>query len=217
MRFIPQASQEGGDLRLPGIEPDPAVRTRLAERDRPDDGAPDLAEALDGAPDPGGRDRQLLAEFAPDQLGESELLGAEQRPPVLLGPVANRFGVAANPLLARHGQRHARAVRRGDAEALGGDLGLAVATVRHHHRLLQHPADRYLGLPAPELQAAGTGLRVRLHDAPGLVSEELRDLALQVGAEQRGNPGAAAVGLADRLQPQALPAFDDPSVGRTDI
>jgi hypothetical protein len=129
MRFIPQAGGESRDLRPPRIEPDPSVRPRLAERDRADDGPSDLAEALHRSPDPGGGHRQVLAPLALDQFSEPELLGAKQPSPVLHRPVANRFGVAAHAVGAGHGQRHARAMRRGHAEAVRGDLRLAVAAM----------------------------------------------------------------------------------------
>ena len=58
------------------------------------------------------------------QLGQGEVLGAEQRLPILDRPFAHPFRVAADPSLARDRERHARIVRGGHGLRRSSTSGL---------------------------------------------------------------------------------------------
>jgi hypothetical protein len=141
-RLIAQASGKRGDLRRARLEQDPSVPAGPREDDWPGQDPAGLAQGFHGAPDPGGRDRKFLAPLALYQLGELEHAFTEQSPPVVRRPLPDDFHVAANAAQAANGQRHSRAVRRGDRHALPRQLRLAVAAMQHGHRPRQHPAYR---------------------------------------------------------------------------
>ena len=140
---IAQAVTNVAIFAVPGLEQHPAVLAASRERDRPGQRPADLAQALHGAPDPGGRDRQLLAPLPLDQLGQRELLGAEQRLPVLRRPVLDRSRRRSRrgPLPPRPASRRRRARRRSamPSSAISGlpSRGAVTAVGR-----VQHPAHR---------------------------------------------------------------------------
>ena len=188
-----------------------------SERDRSGERPARLAEAFHGAPHPGSGGGWLLPPLAADQLGQRELLGGQQRLPVLRRPFLDSLDVTAHALAACHGQRHAGTVRGRDGDAFVSDLGFPVTAVGDHRRPVQHPPDGDLRLPAPRVTAVRSRRGVRFYDAPHCALGELRRLALQEGPEQRGNPRPAAIGLAHGLQAQALPALQDSPVFGADV
>ena len=83
------------------------------------------------------------------------------------------------------------------------DLRPAVRPVPHLGRPAQRPAERHRGVCPP------VGALVRFDGDRDAGSEPLVQSPFEEGPEQRCHPRAAAVGLADRLQPQPFPALDD--------
>src|SRR6185437_333368 len=210
-RFVTDVSHECRDTRRTCSEQHPPAGRRLAERDRTWHSPTDLAQALDGAPGARRRHREILAALPRHELSESELFRAKQELPFVGRPARDNLGVAAD--LAGHGHRQgqARVMRDRDAE-IGVYLWLAVAAVPDYGSSAKDPAQRDLSLLAPPVAIARALWPVRLYYDPWHLRVELRELALKERAEQRGHPGSAAVLLAHRAQPQALPAFHESSV-----
>ena len=154
-----------------------------SERDRSGERPARLAEAFHGAPHPGGGGGRLLPPLAADQLGQRELLGGQQRLPVLRRPFLDSLDVTAHVLAACDGQRHVGAMRGRDGDAFVSDLGFPVTAVGDYRRPVQHPSQGDLRLPAPGVTAVRARRGVRFYDAPHCVLGELRRLPFQEGPE----------------------------------
>jgi len=88
-----------------------------SERDRSGERPARLAEAFHGAPYPGSGGGRLLPPLPLDQVGQRELLGGQQRLPVLRRPFLDSLDVAPDAVAACHGQRHAGPERDGQQRA----------------------------------------------------------------------------------------------------
>lgn len=151
------------------------------------------------------------------QLSERELHGSEECLPVRRRPVRSGLHVATHASTAGHGERHSRAMRRGDGDTVAINPRLSVATMRYRWRAAEHSLNGHPRLSPPAVTAVRAGNRVGFDDASGLASGELRDLPLEERAEQGGSPRPAAIGLAHGLEPQSLPALKDLSVAGPDV
>ena len=85
------------------MEQQPARLAASSERDGSAERPARLAQAFHGAPYPGRGGGWLLPALPLDQLGQRELLGGQQPPPVLRRPFLDSLDVTTHAVAACHG------------------------------------------------------------------------------------------------------------------